>query len=132
MRERQGSDVDEHNIKLLLRAYNFQIFEDGKTRNLNMDRMKDVIERFSQWREHQKSSCAVVFVLTHGQEGYLFATDSYRNNLVSVKWMLELFQGNNCANLNGKPKLFFLQACRGELMDKGADLYGHDSTDAAG
>ena len=53
MRERQGSDVDEHNIKLLLRAYNFQIFEDGRTRDLNMNRMTDVIERFSQLRDHQ-------------------------------------------------------------------------------
>ena len=131
-RERQGSDVDENNIKLLLRAYKFEIFEDSNTRNLNMYRMRDVIKRFSELREHQKYSCAAVFVLTHGQEGYLFATDSDGNNLVSVKWMLELFQGNKCPNLNGKPKLFFLQACRGELHDEGADLYGHDSTDAAG
>ena len=131
MPKRQGSDVDEHNIKLMLRAYNFEIFEDGNTRNLNLNRMKDVIERFSQLIEHQKCSCAAVFVLTHGDEGYLFATDSCEN-LVSVKWMLELFQGNNCPNLNGKPKLFFLQACRGKLKDKGVYLYEHNSTDAAG
>ena len=131
MMKRKGSDVDQHNIKLLLRALGFTIFEEYNTRNLSELEMKDVLERFSQLQDHQKYSCSVVVVMTHGKDGYLYATDS-RDNLISVEWMLKLFHGSNCANLNGKPKLFFLQACRGERMDKGADLYGTDLTDSAG
>merc|ERR1712226_446918 len=132
MMKRKGSDVDHHNIKLLLSAFGFQLFEENRTRNLREKDMKDVLERFAGLQDHQKYSCSVVVVMTHGKDGWLYATDSSRDNLVSVDWMLKLFHGDNCPNLNGKPKLFFLQACRGERMDKGADLYGYDNTDSAG
>ena len=39
--------------------------------------------------------------------------------------VIALFGGDNCPNLNGKPKLFFFQACRGEKMDSGAQVVRH-------
>ena len=132
MMKRKGSDVDHHNMRLLLRAFNFEIFEEEHTRNLRLGQMKDVLERFALQQDHQKYSSCVVVIMSHGKDGYLYATDSNSTNLLGVEWMLKLFHGDECPNLNGKPKLFFLQACRGERMDKGADLYGGDATDSAG
>jgi hypothetical protein len=133
MRRRNGSDVDAHNFELMLKAYNFEIFQPRESRNLTKHQMEETIKMFANQRDHQKYSCAVVCVLTHGSNGYLYATDSDRHNLVSVEWMLGMFLGDKCPNLNGKPKMFFLQACRGEKMDAGANMYGYagDAPDSA-
>ena len=134
MDDRQGSDVDAHNLKLLLRAYNFDIFEDGRTRNMTTDRMMDVITRFSQLADHKKYSCCILFVLTHGKDGCLYGTNSSGKRAVNVQRMLKLFQGHNCPVWRGKPKLFFLQACRVSTKDESTQLSGHDadSTDEEG
>ena len=121
--KREGSDADDHNIKLLLRAYNFQIFEDGKTRNLTKVQMTDVLERFATFNDQGSYDCCIVVIMTPGHEGSLCATEwsDLTSNLcsINVEWMLELFQGNNCIGLRGKPKLFFFQACRGSKQDTG-------------
>lgn len=56
----------------------------------------------------------MLFVLTHGgSEGLLYANDGS----FSVQELYEPFLNN--PTLYGKPKLFFLQACRGEFADAG-------------
>ena len=133
-KKRTGSDVDHDNMRLLLRGFNFEIFEDATTRNLTLVQMKEVLERFALQKDHQKYSCCIVIALSHGKDGYVYATDSSHdyNGMLKVEWMLDLFRGDKSPNLNGKPKLFFLQACRGGSCDKGADLYGRDAMDSSG
>lgn len=45
--------------------------------------------------------------MTHGAEGILMASDK----VYQEKDLYEMF--SDCPSLNGKPKLFFIQACRG-------------------
>lgn len=53
--------------------------------------------------------------MSHGEEGKIQAKDhSYPP---SVLW--EHFTGSNCQTLAGKPKMFFVQACRGSNVDEG-------------
>jgi Caspase domain len=60
----------------------------------------------------------MIVVMTHGGPGRLYAKDdSYK---VSEIW--EPFVGDNCPSLIGKPKLIFLQACRGYKIDLGAKV----------
>ncbi|XP_074655984.1 caspase-7-like isoform X2 [Tubulanus polymorphus] len=40
-------------------------------------------------------------------------------NTVRVEELIEPFKGNACEALAGKPKLFFIQACRGDGTDGG-------------
>lgn len=55
-------------------------------------------------------------MMTHGKEdGKVFASDE--EFLVQHLW--EPFLGNSCNGLIGKPKLFFIQASRGGMMDSG-------------
>lgn len=75
----------------------------------------------------------MVFILTHGHEkGKLAASDGE----FEVKDLYEPFL--ECSSLKGKPKLFFLQACRGGFTDVGViakTTPEHrliDSTDAKG
>jgi hypothetical protein len=54
--------------------------------------------------------------MTHGKkEGKIFSSDG--DFMVNDLW--EHFIGLNCETLIGKPKLFFIQACRGSMTDPG-------------
>lgn len=58
-------------------------------------------------------------MMTHGSKnGLILAADG----VFSVQDLWEPFLGNNCKSLIGKPKLFFIQACRGNLGDPGIML----------
>ena len=118
-----GSDVDDHNIKFLLRAFNFKIFEEGETKDLDIENMIGVLKRFASFKEHENRDCCIVVIMSHGEGESLCATDwsQCASNLTSIRveWILELFQANNCVALATKPKLFFVQACRGSKVDCG-------------
>lgn len=54
--------------------------------------------------------------MSHGKsDGKVSAADC--DFMVQELW--EFFIGNNCETLIGKPKLFFIQACRGKMTDPG-------------
>lgn len=54
--------------------------------------------------------------MTHGKsDGKIYAADKE----FTVQELWENFVGNNCESLIGKPKLFFIQACRGSMTDPG-------------
>uniref|UniRef100_A0A182JU73 Caspase n=1 Tax=Anopheles christyi TaxID=43041 RepID=A0A182JU73_9DIPT len=72
--------------------------------------------------DHSKCDCLLVMVMTHGDEDVLYAYDGP----YSVDKLWESFMGNACPTLLGKPKLFFVQACRGSTFDKGVKLGCHD------
>ena len=59
---------------------------------------------------HAPFDCLVVAILSHGVDGGIYGTDE---QLVKVEDVVKYFDGQNCPTMAGKPKLFFLQACRG-------------------
>ena len=59
--------------------------------------------------EKQNSSCFVCCIMTHGRMGKIYGSD---HDSVNIKAILDLFKEANCRALAGKPKLFFIQACR--------------------
>ena len=69
-------------------------------------------------------SCLMVFILTHGsQDGKLLGRDS---STTTVKELAEIFNSEKCKDLRGKPKIFFIQACRGKNLD---EMKADDSRD---
>ncbi|XP_071828849.1 caspase-6-like isoform X2 [Apostichopus japonicus] len=72
-------------------------------------------------------NCFLCVFLTHGDEGIIYGSDgdpeSFNGNgnvdSTSRTWLLlkddvfDIFRGNNCRSLIGKPKIFIIQACRG-------------------
>jgi hypothetical protein len=60
----------------------------------------------------------VVVVLTHGDTEELLGTDNLR---LKIRDVLEIFNNRNCPNLRDRPKMFFLQACRGDKFDHGIE-----------
>ncbi len=56
--------------------------------------------------------CLVVCLLSHGIENAIAGADSLYVNVNKLKYK---FSYNNCPSLYGKPKIFIVQACQGEL-----------------
>ena len=56
------------------------------------------------------SDCFIFIILTHGDEKGVCGIDGIS---VPVTTLTEMFEPNNCPELNEKPKIFLIQACRG-------------------
>ncbi|RXN33661.1 caspase-6-like isoform X2 [Labeo rohita] len=50
---------------------------------------------------------------SHGENGHVYAYDGQ----IEIKEITDLFKGDKCRSLVGKPKIFILQACRGDKHD---------------
>lgn len=68
--------------------------------------------------DHSDADCLLICVLSHGADGYTYAKDIHYNQ----EDIWNAFSAENCPTLVGKPKLFFMQGCRGEELDAGASV----------
>lgn len=67
-------------------------------------------------RDHSDNDCLFVCIMSHGKkDGKIYAADG--EFMVQDLWAN--FIGEKCPSLIGKPKLFFIQACRGTMTDPG-------------
>ncbi|XP_058121003.1 caspase-like [Anopheles ziemanni] len=112
---REGSDVDCKRLKDTLTSFGFdvKIYQDFK-----LEEIKNVIDSVAAM-DHKDSDCFLVAVLTHGEEGdYVYAHDcAYQ---LSSIWTH--FTAKNCPSLAGRPKIFLIQACRGNQLDSGVKV----------
>eukprot|EP00079_Xenopus_tropicalis_P020932 XP_012812140.1 PREDICTED: caspase-3 isoform X2 [Xenopus tropicalis] len=67
--------------------------------------------------DHSKRSSFVCAILSHGEDGLVYGVDGP----IQIKNLTDLFRGDRCKTLVGKPKLFFIQACRGTDLDSGIE-----------
>lgn len=104
MKERRGSDEDQ---KYLAKVFHWLGFEVVVHRNKTADEMKNILQGLGKT---VNGDCFVCCVLSHGMKEGVCGTDG---DLVSVDEIRDPFTGINCQKLVGKPKLFFIQACRG-------------------
>jgi len=82
--------------------------------------MMSVLENFAKLPDHSTSDSCIVCISTHGSDGHgIEGIDGLFMNLESD--VLSLFNNINCPALIGKPKMFFIQACRGDTRDEGID-----------
>ncbi|KAI8776068.1 angiopoietin-4 [Biomphalaria glabrata] len=113
---RHGSDADEESMRKLFRVMDFEADDIRIRRDVSVNEMKRELAEVSRL-DHTDYNCLVCFILSHGEDGYVHGTDGK----MAVTDITSFFQGNRCPTLNGKPKLFFVQACRGTKFDEGVD-----------
>ncbi|XP_049539170.1 caspase-1-like [Anopheles darlingi] len=118
---RKGTNKDRDDVCKVLEKLGFEV------RHLNDPEKSTINEKLEQIakEDHTNSDCLVVIVMTHGAPGVLYAADGAYN--VDELW--NKFTGDSCKTLHGKPKLFFIQACRGVKLDSGVQ-YVEDTVDA--
>ena len=114
LRRRSWSQSDITKIKKLENhiKVRFNVYED-----CTAEKMKTVLSTVESTIS-KNSSGLLVFIMTHGSnDDMLYGTDE---KCVSVKDLVELFEGDKCQVLEKKPKIFIIHACRGkyeELVD---------------
>ena len=122
MNNRNGTDKDAIALE---RLFTYLGFYTNRYNNLTESEIMHTLKEVASI-DYQSYDCLMVAILTHGVEGKLYGTDG---KLIPVQDLITLFNGNQCPLLVGKPKIFFLQACRGESCDKGVK---HDMVDGSG
>ncbi|XP_041788961.1 caspase-3a [Chelmon rostratus] len=121
MNQRNGTDVDAANaMKVFTKlGYKVKIYNDQ-----TVEQMKQVLTSVSK-EDHSCYASFVCVLLSHGDEGVFFGTDGS----IELRYLTSLFRGDRCTSLVGKPKLFFIQACRGTDLDAGIEAdSGEDGT----
>ncbi|XP_032672505.1 caspase-1-like isoform X2 [Odontomachus brunneus] len=114
MNTRKGSEKDAENLRTSLSNLGFEIriYTDPTIKTIS------TVLHTTAAEDHTDADCLIVVAMSHGESGLLHSTDS----LYPVDMLWTPFTGDRCSSLAGKPKLFFIQACRGTQLDKGVKI----------
>ncbi|XP_071599401.1 caspase-3 [Heliangelus exortis] len=113
MSPRSGTDADAASVREVFLKLGYRI----KVNNdLSCGDIYKLLKKVSE-EDHSKRSSFVCVLLSHGDEGFIYGTDGP----LELKALTSLFRGDKCRSLAGKPKLFFIQACRGTELDSGIE-----------
>jgi hypothetical protein len=105
---RLGSDVDTRNIRLSLEKLGFEVH--SPFIDLTAREIKKTIETCAEDTDFRNFSCLACVLMSHGHtKTQLFGIDNEPVHLIND--IIAPFK--DCKSLSGKPKLFFIQACRG-------------------
>lgn len=113
LRDRQGNEKDVEHLRDLWQFLNFEVV---LKEDLNSQEIYAALRDIS-YMDHSQYDCFVCCLLSHGADGGIYGTDC---ELVEIKDITAMFKGVACPSLANKPKLFFIQACRGQNFDRGA------------
>ena len=113
--DRGGAPVDQRNLVL---TFEFLQYKVEVHENCTSIEMIDLMKEMSS-RDHSQYDSFVCCILSHGEEGIVYGADSLP---VDLRDMTALMKGTFCRTLLDKPKLFFVQADRGEVEDPGIEV----------
>lgn len=120
--ERTGTNYDKDRLKNLFEWLHFQVFVKS---DLTAEEMRNVFRQVATGsnvtadseedcqfqRVLSDSDCFVFFILSHGFNGGVYGNDG---ECLGSSEIREYLAGNRCKRLRKKPKLGFIQACRGD------------------
>ncbi|NXV33594.1 CASP6 protein, partial [Rissa tridactyla] len=133
--DRRGTLADRNNLKRSLTDLGFEVrdFDDLKA--------EDVLQKISEASkdDHSNADCFVCVFLSHGENDHVYAYDAK----IKIETITDMFKGDKCQSLVGKPKIFIIQACRGDKHDdpvlvedsidsRDASIVNETEVDAAG
>ena len=109
---RHGSKADVEALEKLFEALDFKVkIERNKGRRQILDLLYDISKY-----DHKDYDCFVLWLMSHGQDGQFYAADG---QTVPIDTVRDYFNSTKCLTLKGKPKIIFIQACRGSQKGQG-------------
>jgi hypothetical protein len=118
MNERTGTDADAANLYTQFKALGFEVH---RFQNKTTTEMLQVMNDAAKYN-HEDCDCFAMAILSHGDEGIVYGTDG----ITMVETLVAPVKGAACPSLVGKPKLCFIQACRGSKLDHGVEVSDAD------
>ncbi|XP_046527973.1 caspase-14 isoform X2 [Equus quagga] len=112
---REGSEAD---LDALERMFQQLGFESTMKRDPTAQQFQEELEKFQQAMDAREDlvSCAFVVLMAHGVEGRLKGEDE---QMVELESLFQVLNNKNCQALKARPKVYIVQACRGEQRDPG-------------
>ncbi|VDL11723.1 unnamed protein product [Hymenolepis diminuta] len=110
---RGGCDKDERRVEKVFRDLGFMV---KVLRNLSSGEMQSELAYVGRKTDHSAYDAFVAVIMTHGGLGELYGVngDAFPVHRLTLDFTAEI-----CPSLAGKPKLFFIQACRGDEYQLG-------------
>lgn len=118
-KDREGSENDMEAIREFCQLAGIKIHTTSKTEDLTATQMEELCDEISQ-RDFDRYDAFLCIILSHGKEEAIYGVD---NNTISVQKIVSRFR--DVRTLTNKPKLFFIQACRGTKQDYGVEADSH-------
>jgi len=111
---RHGSEIDLQSLKDLFETqWSFQTrVDENMTADGILKKARDIGER-----DYSENDSFFFIILSHGNQNGILGVDE---NHVSLAALTDFFTSDKCKSLRGKPKVFIVQACRGDKEDPGA------------
>ncbi len=97
-------------------------------RNLSSGEMRSQLKYIGRRTDHTHYDCFVAIIMAHGGLGELYGVNG---DAFPVHQLTFDFTAEKCPSLAGKPKLFFIQACRGDEYQLGYALPVRANSDDA-
>ncbi|XP_071111908.1 caspase-3-like [Haliotis cracherodii] len=112
--DHEQGDLDRHaaaganeRLKTLFENLKFVVWSHADKR---AEEIKKIFEDAGKHMDDNVDiDCFVVFISSHGREGVIYSTDL---KMICIKDIARQFRPDKCPTLKGKPKLFFIDACR--------------------
>lgn len=104
---RDGAKVDEEALKELFQELGFIV---NIRKDLTRDKINKVVKHVAA-EDHSDNDAFVLIIMSHG--GDRDAVSGVDGRPVYVEDIMREFRAMNCRTLRNKPKLFFVQCCRG-------------------
>ncbi len=104
---RQGAEHDGANLAAMFTKLGYRLVDDKIHVDLTAYGMREVLNRAMNI-DHTHHDSFVCCLMSHGDSDHVFGSDDQEVYLNRVRQNVI-----NCKTLVGKPKLFFIQACRG-------------------
>ncbi|XP_054997881.1 caspase-6-like [Sorex araneus] len=110
LRRRGGTCIDRDNLYSRLVELGFEVkyYDNLKAKEV-MCKMYE-----ASTASHIDADCFLCVFLTHGEGNHIYAYDA----MVEISMLTDFFKGDRCKSLVGKPKIFIIQACRGDKHDE--------------
>ncbi|OWF51510.1 caspase-2-like [Mizuhopecten yessoensis] len=115
LQKREGTIKDEESLRRLFEQLHFDV-EVKKDRKLNQ--MREDIKEEKDRPFHKTADCFILVFLSHGSSDGIYGIDGKVLPTAEVK---SSFNNRNFSSMTNKPKLIFIQACRGDTYDSGAN-----------
>ena len=108
---RVGAEHDERELVKLFKELQFEV---EVKNDLKWDQMRNVAVEYAKI-DHSHFAAFVMILMSHGDN--LDKIFGVHLRTIGVEDIITEFKALNCPTLEGKPKLFFINACRGSLEE---------------
>jgi len=108
---REGTDKDAASLEFSLSKLGFDL---KVAHNCTASFMREWLFKWAR-ADHSNYDCFLCVIMSHGEEGVVYGVDKS----IELDQLIQPFKSNR--TLAGKPKLFFIQACRGSNFMEGTD-----------